>query len=173
MQILNVGAGQSDEEYRAAEEQRRADLRADSRSDANFFFWAVGLAALGTGMLPLRLNILVNIGVIDLLSFYGRTLGPTYPAAVFGAAWIWIVVVAALGFAARRGHRWAFLGGIILYAADMVALIVMFSLWAFGIHAFFLLKWFQGQKALKDLRETGGLKPSMKAQSGPSSAAGA
>ena len=168
MQILNVGAGQSDEEYRAAEEQRRADLVADSRSDANFFFWAVALAALGTGMLPVRLNIIVNIGVVDLLSLYGRTLG-----TVYGVAWLWIVVVAALGFAARRGHRWAFLAGIVLYAADMVALVVTFSIWAFGIHAFFLLKWYQGQKALKDLREMGGVKLSMVAQGGPSSAAGA
>jgi hypothetical protein len=38
-------------EYKAAEEQRRADLRADSQSDANFFFWAAGLAALSSGLL--------------------------------------------------------------------------------------------------------------------------
>jgi len=37
----------------------------------------------------------------------------------------------------------------------MIALIVTFSLWAFGIHAFFVFKWFQGQKALKDLNEAG------------------
>ena len=67
----------------------------------------------------------------------------------------------------------AFLAGIVLYAADMVALVVTFSIWAFGIHAFFLLKWYQGQKALKDLREMGGVKLSMVAQGGPSSAAGA
>jgi len=49
MQTLNVGAGRTDNEYQAAEEQRRADLLADSRSDANYFFWGAGLAALGTG----------------------------------------------------------------------------------------------------------------------------
>src|SRR5205809_5743181 len=43
-----------------------------------------------------------------------------------------------LGFAGRSGHRWAFLGGIAIYAADMIALIVTFSLWAFGVHAFFV-----------------------------------
>ena len=71
MQTLNVGAGRSDTEYKAAEEQRRADLRADSVNDANYFFWAAGLAALGTGLLPVRLNIFVTIGTIDLLAFYG------------------------------------------------------------------------------------------------------
>jgi hypothetical protein len=67
MQTLNVGAGRTDNEYKAAEEQRRADLRADSQSDANFFFWAAGLAAISSGLLPVRLNILLNIGVFDLL----------------------------------------------------------------------------------------------------------
>ncbi len=79
MQTLNVGAGRTDTEYKEAEEQRRADLRADSRSDANFFFWAAGLAALGTGLLPVRLNIFVSVGTIDFLSFYGRPLGPLIP----------------------------------------------------------------------------------------------
>src|SRR5262249_14822563 len=72
MQTLNVGAGRTDEEYKAAEEQHRADLRADSRSNGNYFFVAAALAALGTGLLPLRLNIIVSIGSIDLLTAYAH-----------------------------------------------------------------------------------------------------
>jgi hypothetical protein len=155
MQTLNVGAGQSDEAYKAAEQQRRADLLADSKSDANFFFWAAGLAALGTGLLPVRLNILVSIGVVDLLNLYGRSLGQFYPVAGFGAAIIWVAALVGLGFAARSSHRWAFVVGMMLYAADMVGLILLFSLWAFGVHAFFVFKWFQGQNAVKNAREAG------------------
>lgn len=155
MQTLNVGAGRTDEEHKATEEQRRADLRSDCRDDANYFFWAAGLSALGTGLLPVRLNLLVSIGTVDLLTLYGRPLGPFYPLAVFSLAAMWLLVMLGLGFAGRSGHRWAFLAGIAIYAADMIALIVTFSLWAFGIHAFFVFKWFQGQKALKDLNEAG------------------
>ncbi len=146
---MNVGAGRTDNEYQAAEEQRRADLRDDSRNDATYFFWAAGLAALGTGLLPVRLNIFVSIGAVDLLRFYGTTL------MVYGVAATWVVAMLALGFAARSGRRWAFLAGMVLYGADMIALITMFSLWAFGVHAFFVFRWFQGQKALKDLKEAG------------------
>lgn len=153
MQTLNVGAGRTDQEYKEAEEQRRADLRADSRSDANYFFWAAGLAALGTGLLPVRLNILVTIGLVDLLTLYGRPLGQLHGLAVYGVAAMWVAVMVGLGFAARSGRRWAFLAGIVLYGIDMINLIILFSLWAFGIHAFFLFKWFQGQKALKDLNQ--------------------
>jgi hypothetical protein len=60
-----------------------------------------------------------------------------------------------LGFAARSGQRWAFLAGIAIYAADMILLIVTFSISAFGLHAFFLFKWLQGQKALKDMNDPG------------------
>lgn len=155
MQTLNVGAGRTDTEYVAAEKQRRADLRDDSRSCANYFFWAAGLAVLGTGLAPVRLNIVVTIGAIDLLGFYGRSLGPLYPLAMYGAAATWVVALLALGFAGRSGRRWAFLVGMVLYGADMIALIAMFSLWAFGVHAFFVFRWFQGQKALKDLNEAG------------------
>src|SRR6266704_2874579 len=124
MQTLNVGAGRSDREYKAAEEQRRADLRADSVSDANYFFWAAGLAAIGTGLLPVRLNIFVTIGTIDLLTFYARQLGQHYPLIVYSAASIWVLVIVGLGFAARSGYRWAFLAGIALYGTDMIALLV-------------------------------------------------
>jgi hypothetical protein len=154
MQTLNVGAGQSDNDYRAAEQHRRADLRADSRRDANYFFWAAGVAALGTGVLAVRVNILVTIGMVDLLRFYGKPLGAMYPLAVYGTSASWVAIVLGLGFAARSGYRWAFLAGLALYAADMIALITMFSIWAFGVHAFFVFKWFQGQKALKELNDS-------------------
>ncbi|SRR6266404_2412399 len=155
MQTLNVGAGRTDTEYKAAEEQRCADLRTESQSDANYFFWAAGLAALGTGLLPVRLNILVGIGAVDLLTFYGRSpygrsLGPVYPLVVYCVSATWVVALIALGFAARRGKRWAFLAGMVLYGVDMIPLVGTFSLWAFGIHSFFVFKWFQGQRALKD-----------------------
>jgi hypothetical protein len=153
MQTLNVGAGRTDEEYKDAEEQRLAELRADSQTDANYFFWAAGVVMLGTGLLPVRLNFLVNIGAIDLFKLYG---GGVSAVELYGAFGAWVLVLAALGFAARRGYRFAFLLGMILYGADMIALIVTFSLWAFGVHAFFVFRWFQGQKALKDLHEASG-----------------
>lgn len=152
MQTLNVGAGRTDEEYKAAEEQRRADLHADSRNDANYFFVAAGLAALGTGLLPVRLNIVVIIGAIDLLNFYGRQFLQHYPLLAYAAPAAWVGILAVLGLAARRGYRWAFLAGIVLYGADMIALAVTFSFVSIGVHGFFVLKWFQGQKALQELQ---------------------
>lgn len=134
--------------------QRRVDLRAESASDANYFFWAAGLAALGTGLLPIRLNIVVSIGTIDLLTFYARPVGgELYRLVVSGCALAWVLVIVGLGFAARSGYRWAFLVGIVLYGADMIALLVTFSIWAFTLHAVFIFKWFHGQRTLKEVSE--------------------
>jgi hypothetical protein len=98
-----------------------------TQSTKRLFFVAAGLAALGTGLLPVRLNIFVSIGTVDFLSFYGRPLGPLYPLVVYGAAFMWVVVLLGLGFAGRSGHRWAFLAGMTLYGVDMIALLVTFS----------------------------------------------
>jgi hypothetical protein len=153
MQTLNVGAGRTDDEYKAAEQQRRADLRDESREDANYFFWAAVLAAISSGLFSVRLNIFVNIGVFDLLSRYGGPLGPLYPFVMYATVATWLGVLVLLGFIGRGGRRWPFLVGMVLYGADMIALMVMFSLWSFGVHAFFLFRWFRGQKALKDLNQ--------------------
>ena len=152
MQTLNVGAGRSDQEYKAAEEQRLADLRSDVQTYAMYFFVAAGLAGLGTGLLPIRVLSVVNMGTIDLLTFYGGELIRTHPLLLRAAAAAWVLALIGLGFAARKGQRWAFWAGIVLYAADMLPLIVMFSLWAFGIHGFFIFQWFKGQRALGELK---------------------
>lgn len=157
MQTLNVEAGRSDAEYKKSRELERAELRSDSQSCANFFFVAAGLAALGTGLLPIKINILVSIGMIDLLTFYGARLGELHPIAVMSLAVLWVLVMVGLGLAARYGQRWAFWAGIVLYGLDAIALIMMFSLWAFGVHAVMIFKWFQGQKALGDMQEVGAL----------------
>ena len=150
MQTLNVGAGRTDSEYAATEESRLAELRDEVRTDADYFFWAAGLATASTGLLPIRIGVLLNIGFFDLLTLYGKSLGKLF---MYGSAATWVAALVALGFAARRNYRWAFMIGIIVHSADMLALIATFSIFAFGVHGFFVFKWFQGQKALKDLND--------------------
>ena len=153
MQTLNVGAGRSNEDYKAAEEQRRADLKSDIQTYALYFFVAAGLAGLGTGLLPLRINILVSIGAIDLLGLYGGELLRLHPLLLPGAAATWVILLIVLGFAARKGYRWAFWIGVVLYGADMIALTITFSIFAVGVHGFFVFMWFKGQRALAELKE--------------------
>jgi hypothetical protein len=157
MQTLNVGAGRSDQEYKAAEEQRLTDLRSDVQGYAFYFFVAAGLAALGSGLLLFKLNIIVNIGAIDLFPWYARDLIQSNPLLFYrAAAATWVVVLVLLGLAARKNQRWAFWAGVVLYGADLIPLIVAFTLWtafAVGIHAFFVLQWFKGQQALGELNE--------------------
>jgi hypothetical protein len=153
MQTLNVGAGLSNEEYKAAEEQRRADLKGEIQTSAMYFFVAAGLAGVATGLAPLvHINIFFSIGAIELLGLYGgKLLG--VPLLLPTAAATWVILLVGLGFAARAGQRWAFWAGMLLYGADMIALTLTFSILAVGVHGFFVFMWFKGQKALADLKE--------------------
>jgi hypothetical protein len=157
MQTLNVGAGRTDQEYQAAEESRREELRGEVQSSAFYFFVAAICAGLGSGVLLIRLPLIVNIGAIDLLAIYGRDLlhGSLLLFRMIGAAWV--VALLLLGLAARNNHRWAFWAGIILYGADLLCTMVLlsvFTIFALGVHGFFMMQWFKGQKALADLRES-------------------
>jgi hypothetical protein len=170
MQTLNVGAGRTDEEYKAAAEERRAELRSDVQNYAMYFFIAAGLAALGTGLLPVLVPGLIRlgefdplafvrsifvIGSIDMLAFYGRDLlqNNVFYFRIITAAWVVLLVV--LGLAARKNQRWAFWVGVVFYCADMVAVMLMSLLWgvfAVGLHGFLVFQWFKGQKALGELK---------------------
>ena len=115
---------------------------------------AAGLSALATGLLPVRINVLDSIGAVDLPSLYGGSLGAFLPLAVYALASLWLMVLVVLAFAGRAGNRCAFRCGIILYGADMLARMLRFSIWAFGVHAFFVFKWCQGEKAPEDIRDS-------------------
>ena len=94
MQTLNVGAGRTDQEYQAAEDSRRAELRSDVQTYSFYFFVAAGLAAVGTGLLLFKLNIIVNIGAIDLFPWYARDLIQSNPMLFYRvAAATWVVAL--------------------------------------------------------------------------------
>ena len=76
----------------------------------------------------MRIGSLVGIGAFDLLAIYGRSLGPLYSLALISLASLWVLALVLLGLAARSGRRWAFLAGIALYGADMLALMLTFSI---------------------------------------------
>lgn len=156
MQTLNVGAGRTNEEYKAAEEQRYEELKNDVQTYARYFFVAAACAVLGSGMFLVRLGLAVNIGAIDLVSFYARDLIRANPLLWPMVGGTWVLLVAGLGFAAGRAQRWAFWAGIILYSADMIPLFLAFNLWTtvtMGVHGFFIMQWFKGQKTLGEIQE--------------------
>lgn len=171
MQTLNVGAGRTDQEYQAAEESRREELRDDIQTSSFYFFIAAGLAGLGSGLLPVLvpnvirlgdfdllawLRSIVAIGSLDMLALYGRDLLQDNIFYFRAIAALWVVTLVLLGLAGRKSQRWAFWTGVILYAADLVPLMVMLNLWAIfavGLHGFFILQWFKGQKALGELKQ--------------------
>lgn len=153
MQELGIQAGRTEEEVAAAQEWHREELREDITRSANIFFWAAGFAAITSGLLPVRIGILIDLGIIDLLYVYGRQFGSDQGLVIGFVSVALISLLVALGAMGRLQKRWAFFVGMILYGADIIALMLTFSVWAVGVHGFFLLRWYQGQRAVAELRQ--------------------
>ena len=151
MQTLNVDSTRSNIEHQAVEEQRRTELLKDAYREANFFFLAAAMAACGTGVALVQLGFFVRVGAIDLLTYYVN--GNSNRFLILGTAVTWVIVLFVLGFIARTGYRTAFFVGIVLYGLDMLLLIATFSIGSFGVHAFFVYRWYLGQKALREAKE--------------------
>jgi hypothetical protein len=154
MQTLGIDAGRTEEERAASRELHQAELRDDVRSSANYFFLAAGFALLTSGVLPLRVALLIDVGMIELLYFYGKQFGADQGLVIALVSLVIISLLVGLGAMARLYTRWPFFVGLILYGADMIALVVTFSFWSLGVHAYFLLKWYQGQRAAAELQRT-------------------
>ena len=152
MQTLNVAQAVPIKSTKPQKNRAVLNSVMTSRPTACTFSLPQDLPASGRGCFPSGYLAFVNIGFIDLLTFYGGELIGTNPLLLRAAAAAWVLALIGLGFAARKGQRWAFWAGLILYAADMLPLIVMFSIWAFGIHGFFIFQWFKGQRALGELK---------------------
>src|SRR5260370_15484675 len=71
VETLDIGSGQTSEDYAAQLKARRNEVRNDARFAADLFFWAAGFAVLNSGLALVRVDLLVAVGVIVLAYIYG------------------------------------------------------------------------------------------------------
>ena len=159
METLEIGSGQTPQDWQHEQELRREELRGDVRMAANYFFVAAGCALISSGLLPVRFTFLVDVGYINLAHILLHAepfafSGSLQAFVVIAALTVWtIVIMVLLGFAGRAYKRWAFWAGLLIYGVDAAVLIPLFSLWAMGVHGFFLWKWWEAQRAIAELKE--------------------
>jgi GYF domain 2 len=114
------------------------------RAAASWLFWIAALSAVNVVLAVSGSGFSFSLGslAVDWLTALGANVGGPGIALVFGlgssAAW------AGMGWAARRGHRWAFVLAMILFAFDSLLLLGFFSLLGAAIHAYVLYRLFEG-----------------------------
>ncbi|HUY88072.1 MAG TPA: hypothetical protein VMV10_05025 [Pirellulales bacterium] len=143
-----------------------AALESQHRNGANWFYW-IAVLSLITAVFQIAgggLNFLVGLGVtLFVAAVAGAADQQVAPetamvikAIAIGVCGIVSAIFAGLGFFARRGHIWAYVVGMLLYALDGLIFVGLAfldpGLWInAAFHGFVLLCLFNGCKAARAL----------------------
>jgi hypothetical protein len=127
---------------------------AHMRSGASWFYWVAGLSLVNTVMALAGSGIrfIFGLGVTQLISELGSELG----AAGKGVAVVLDLLAAGVlvffGYFGNKGHSWAFIIGIILFALDGVIFLLAQDWLGVGFHAFVLFCLIRGFIACRELK---------------------
>lgn len=126
--------------------QQIAMAERQTQQGGDWFFWVAGLSIVNAVLLLIHapFGFFFGLGVADfaLRLGIGGYLGVTFVASA---------VVALCGFFARRGARWAFLVGMVLYVLDALVCLGLKEYLEIAAHAYALFRIFQGFQAAQAL----------------------
>lgn len=138
-----------------------ANLQKQVKNGASNFYWIAALSVINSlgSVFNLGVNFVIGLGVtqvVDAIAL-GITDGVSEYAAIirtFGVVMsIGIsAVFAVFAYFATKGHRWAFITGMVFYTLDGLLLFAFQDWFGFGFHLFLLWGLFGGLQALKKLQ---------------------
>ena len=139
-----------------------ASLRRQMKSGAYNFYWIAGLSMANSifFVFSTRSAFVVGLGITQFIDTLSHNIAQSYPNAVLLVRLIGLLpdlficsVLAYSGYLAAKGHRWAFIAGIMLYGLDGILTLVSSDFIGFGFHLFFLWFLFSGLQALNKLKK--------------------
>lgn len=132
----------------------RATLERQFRSGADWFFWIAGLSLVNliVSMTGSDYGFVVGLGVSQAIGYIIAEFGTAAQAVGLIIGLMGPAFFALFGVWARKGHNWAFITGMILYALDGLLLLALSEYVGAGFHAFALYCIFTGFRANRKLR---------------------
>ncbi|HTC93295.1 MAG TPA: hypothetical protein VK699_07580 [Terriglobales bacterium] len=117
---------------------------------ASWFFWIAALSIVNSiiSMSGGGWHFIVGMGITQVVDGIGSLTGSSGTAIAFVINLFIAGIVALFGVFARKGQKWAFLVGMILYALDGVLLLVASDFLSVAFHAYALFSIFRGFKSL-------------------------
>jgi hypothetical protein len=123
------------------------------RSGARWFYW-IGALSLVNAVITMangEWNFIIGLGITQIISGLALGLSADLGSGVTIIAFaLNVLVVGAcvgLGFLAERGHTWAFILGMVLYALDGLIFLWVQDWLPLGFHAFALYFIYRGLAA--------------------------
>ncbi|MCM3869246.1 MAG: hypothetical protein ND895_00940 [Pyrinomonadaceae bacterium] len=144
---LNIG-GQDYAMSGIAEEYHRQSV-----SGARWFFWIAALSMINSiiSLMDGQWNFLAGLGMTQVISGLAIALSQDLGSAVTVVALVLDVLVAgvfvALGLFAQKGHSWAFIVGIVIYAFDGLIFLLVQDWFSLAFHGFVLFCLIRGLMA--------------------------
>jgi hypothetical protein len=118
------------------------------RSGASWFYWIAGLSLVNSivAFTGSSWHFLIGLGITQVIDAAGSPV----------IALVLNIVVAGVfvlfGFFAHKGHLWAFILGMVLFALDGIIFVLAQDWLGVGFHALILFFLFRGLSALRQLR---------------------
>ena len=136
---------------------------------ASWFFWIAGLSLVNSviSFAGGTLTFLVGLGITQILDALAAVIAedtnPEIGTATRNLAFLVNLciagVVALFGYAARRGKRWSFVVGLILYSLDGLLALALGAYMSAGFHLLALVGIFSGLVACRKLRKAAAVQP--------------
>lgn len=138
-----------------------AGLQRQVKSGASNYYWIAALSVINSlgALFDAGINFVIGLGFTQLVDGIAWGIAESIPDSatliralgIITSVGISILFV-VFGYFAIKGHRWAFIVGMILYALDGFLLLAFQDWFGFGFHLFLLWGLFSGLKALKKLQ---------------------
>jgi hypothetical protein len=136
------------------------------KNGAGWFFWIAGLSLVNSIILMVggQWNFLIGLGITQVID--GIASGVAAEIGVDAATIIKILAFAAdlvvagvfvsFGVLARKGYKWSFIVGMILYALDGAIFLLVPDFLSIGFHLFALFGIYTGLQAYNKLMKMEG-----------------
>jgi hypothetical protein len=136
--------------------KKTLELEQRAKSGANWFYWIAGLSMVNSIILMAgaNVNFCIGLGMTQLVD--GLAFDAGVEAQTIGRV-MNVMVIAAfvyLGVTARKNQPWAFITGLVVYAADGLLFLLVGDWLSMAFHAWGFIGILSGLKAVNQIRES-------------------
>jgi hypothetical protein len=134
-------------------EARDPMIAARLKSGASWFYWIAALSLVNSisSFTGHSWRFLLGLGVTQLIDAATQQMATNGNAVALGLDLVVIGLLVLFGVFANKGHTWAFIVGMVLFALDGIIFLIASDWLGVGFHAFVLFCLFRGLQACRQL----------------------
>lgn len=130
-------------------------LEGQLKNGAGWFFWIAGLSMINTVIVLTgsTWHFIFGLGVTSILDAVAARLGAAGQVAALVVNAFIAGVLILFGVFGRKGARWAFIVGMVIYALDAIISLTVGDLLGTAFHAFALYSMYRGMATIGPLQK--------------------